>query len=469
MSHSLNYRFLFKQMPWNALNLGITIKNRMVQRTIVFILVAISIILYASLAYSFNRQNFSFLLSAIAILVCCYVFFYRVYLSTTFVFWAGLTFRLVFLLSLPALSDDYFRFIWDGLLSQDGISPYLVTPEQAGFPGYPWFEKLRGDKVIIDLYNSMNSQKYFSIYPTFNQLVFYLSTLNFKSIPGSVVIIRIFVIIAEVFIFRLLLSWAINRKLRSRAVLLYWFNPVVILEFSGNLHFEVFMLLFILLAFWFLDKEKLIPSALMFSLAVITKLHPLLLLPLIIKRLGLRKGFQFSLVVFSITCLSFYLFASQGFFDNYLRSFLLYFKSFEFNSALLYFMRMLAEWSGSELSENSGSYMAVVAAISILFISFIRKETNLGALLVTSGLAYSIFFLFSTTVHPWYLLPLMTFSLFCNCNFSVSWPIFAMFTYYTYRQVPYDESQLVVFIEYFMVLVVFLYDLKRKHFRHANH
>jgi hypothetical protein len=43
---------------------------------------------------------------------------------------AALLFRLLLLFAVPALSDDFYRFLWDGRLSLEGINPFLYTPRQ---------------------------------------------------------------------------------------------------------------------------------------------------------------------------------------------------------------------------------------------------------------------------------------------------------------------------------------------------
>ena len=42
----------------------------------------------------------------------------------------GLVFRLIILISTPNLSQDFYRFFWDGQLILNGFNPYLNTPNQ---------------------------------------------------------------------------------------------------------------------------------------------------------------------------------------------------------------------------------------------------------------------------------------------------------------------------------------------------
>src|SRR5690554_4585748 len=41
----------------------------------------------------------------------------------------GIVFRLIFLFAIPNLSQDFYRFIWDGHLMAQGVNPYMFTPK----------------------------------------------------------------------------------------------------------------------------------------------------------------------------------------------------------------------------------------------------------------------------------------------------------------------------------------------------
>src|SRR5690606_6143025 len=68
-------------------------------------------------------------------------------------------------------------------------------------------------------------------------------------------------------------------------LLLYALNPLVIMEISGNLHFEGMMLAMILAGIYFLEKSKFSVSGGFLAAAVAVKLSPILLLPAFLKRI----------------------------------------------------------------------------------------------------------------------------------------------------------------------------------------
>ncbi len=157
----------------------------------------------------------------------------------------GMLLRFVYLLVFPELSDDFWRYLWDGMLLNDGLSPYEMLPIE-------WAENgLRS--AYGELLPMLNSPEYYSVYPPVLQFFFGLSATLAQDDPLLFVIaLRIFVLAAElgsmVLIWKLLKAW----KMEARNLMLYALNPLVIVEFAGNVHGEVFMVFFLLLSLWLL-------------------------------------------------------------------------------------------------------------------------------------------------------------------------------------------------------------------------
>ena len=86
---------------------------------------------------------------------------------------SGLLFRAIFLLAIPNLSQDFYRFLWDGRLIVQGMSPYLQTPAaflQAGNHIVPQAQ------ILVDGMGGLNAGN-FSNYPPINQLCFAIAAL----------------------------------------------------------------------------------------------------------------------------------------------------------------------------------------------------------------------------------------------------------------------------------------------------
>ncbi|MGB0432397.1 MAG: hypothetical protein ACPGLV_18120, partial [Bacteroidia bacterium] len=144
----------------------------------------------------------------------------------------------------PSLSDDYYRYYWDGLLVINNVNPYSILPKQVNLAFEPMVA------FNDTLYNALNSPEYYSVYPPFLQLIFAFAAYVGGSLLGFVIMYKSISIAFEIAIFYLLKQLLKQQKLPLKNLILYWLNPLIIIELTGNMHSEIFMLLFTLWAFY---------------------------------------------------------------------------------------------------------------------------------------------------------------------------------------------------------------------------
>ena len=104
----------------------------------------------------------------------------------------GLFLRLILVFVMPNLSDDIYRFIWDGRLITNGISPFAELPKH-------YIESnLQFTGIDQSLYDQLNSPGYFTVYPPVPQAVFAWACFIFpKSIYGSMVVMKFVLLLFE--------------------------------------------------------------------------------------------------------------------------------------------------------------------------------------------------------------------------------------------------------------------------------
>ena len=95
--------------------------------------------------------------------------------------------RLLLIGAFPQLSDDIYRFIWDGRLINQGVNPF------AQLPAYYMQEGTQLPGLSPELFAQLNSPEYFTIYPPVAQAIFALACWLFPhSIFGSAVVMKVF-------------------------------------------------------------------------------------------------------------------------------------------------------------------------------------------------------------------------------------------------------------------------------------
>lgn len=425
----------------------------------IWALALISIGGYLLFAYEFKRADHLLLFSTYIVLlilgVLLTIYFVRKRNHWFLLFLFGLLFRLSFLLVTPHLSDDYFRFTWDGELQKDGYSVFEFLPKN-------YEEFFKGDSIKIQkyekLYNAgskefpdgLNSKNYYSIYPTVNQFVFATSSMIGTPNDGNLILMRIWILIAEVVSFFLLRALLIRKQLSDSLSGLYWLNPLIIIEITGNLHFEGFAILFILLALIFLSQKKTTFAGAALALAICSKLNPLFFIGAAFKKLSLKSFVLFSGISILFTFLLLSTILTSETFWNFKSSFGLYFAWFGFNAGPYYLLREIGELlTGMNISDKISIVFPIITLGLFAYVSIKSKKEIVHKLL----LLYVIYFSFSPVVHPWYLTLLIPLAILSKKLYPILWSLLVFFTYVTYGE-DYGESNALIFIEYGLVYLL---------------
>lgn len=354
----------------------------------------------------------------------------------------GMLFRGIYLLTFPELSDDVFRYLWDGMLTNQGISPYAIIPSQWTDAGL--------SESFGQMLHQLNSPEYYSVYPPVLQSIFAASVwLGNGEVLSSIIALRMFVLLAEfgsmLLIWKLLQVW----KLNIRNLMLYALNPLVIIEYSGSLHGEVFMVLLLLLSLWLLAVKRQWLSAVAFGLSVGTKLLPLMFLPFYIKRLGWWKTAIYSGIAMLITGLLFIPFWTPELLTNVSASLKLYFASFEFNASLYYLIREVGFWyRGYNIIGQTAVWLPRIVLLVILLIALLNKDREARGLPRLMLFAWFTYYAFATTVHPWYVAVLAVFLPFVKYRFALVWLMLVPLSYHVYGSSELHENGWLLFAEY---------------------
>jgi len=193
----------------------------------------------------------------------------------------AILFRVVLLPCVPFLSDDIYRYLWDGHVQLAGINPYLYPPDA------PELESIR-----TAWHARINNPSISTIYPPFAQLVFAAGALA----GGSLFALKAVWTLADLAACLLLAKIAhrTGRSVPGTLVLFAW-SPLLVVETAWSGHFEsVGILLLVVLVFLALPARRAGSAAntwamgAVLALATLTKFAPIVALPALIRRYGVR-------------------------------------------------------------------------------------------------------------------------------------------------------------------------------------
>jgi len=365
--------------------------------------------------------------------------------------------RLVLLPAFPSLSDDLYRFIWDGYLIHEGVNPLTFTPRSIVESNILESAELN---ALLPL---LNSPDYFTIYPPISQAVFYLSTITGAADYFiCAIIIKVILLLAELFSLVAMSKLLFFFDLKKSNLLIYALNPLVIVEVMTNLHFEAIMVCFFLWSILSLLRFKYMVSSLFMACAVAAKLLPLMFMPAVLMFLVEKKKWTQYLLYFTAFSLILFLpFFMTLDVQNFMKSIDLYFQKFEFNASIYYLLRAVGKFlTGYNQIVVIGPLLGLTTVLLILKKVYATTFKSGLDLISVCLFAFVTYLFLTTTVHPWYLILPLALSVFNPRWYLLVWSFLITLSYSTYATPDFTQNYYLISLEYFVVFSIMIFELK---------
>lgn len=180
--------------------------------------------------------------------------------------------RVGLLATTPSLSDDVFRYVWDGKLLNAGLDPYRYPPVA------PELESLRDD-----LWEGINHKSMATPYPPMAEALF---ALAYRLAPDSLKAMQVMAVAFDLGVVLLLIPMLARFGVDRRRVLVYAWNPLVLLRFAHSAHYDAAMVLPLLGALYLVALGRKALSGALLGVSVLVKLVPVILAPLFLPLWG---------------------------------------------------------------------------------------------------------------------------------------------------------------------------------------
>lgn len=153
----------------------------------------------------------------------------------------ALLLRLLFLFSPPQLSDDLYRYLWDGNSLISGTNPYAAAPSAITPP-----------QAVTKLHSRINHPDYVTIYPPMAQIIFGSGA----ALNGTTTGLKAFLTLIDICLCALLIALLKRFEMPAWRAVLYAWNPLPVVEIAGSGHVDGAGMALLLAALFFLVPER---------------------------------------------------------------------------------------------------------------------------------------------------------------------------------------------------------------------
>jgi alpha-1,6-mannosyltransferase len=181
--------------------------------------------------------------------------------------------RVPMLLASPEPSADLRRYIWDARLIRAGLSPYTVVPAD------PAFAHLRTNESW-----PVNNPDVPSPYPPGAQL-FFLAATTLSESPRA---IKVAAVLCDALLALIIWESLVAAAANPGWLIAYLWSPLVSLEVARHGHLDIAGALFVAFAAFALMRGRALLGSIAFALSLAVKPVPIVLLPLLWRRISRR-------------------------------------------------------------------------------------------------------------------------------------------------------------------------------------
>lgn len=191
--------------------------------------------------------------------------------SPAVILMVALLLRLMFVFSPPQLSDDIYRYLWDGHNVLSGVTPYAAPPAI-----------MTPEPELRQIHQAINHKEYTTIYPPAAQLIFASGT----ALGGTLIGLKAFLVLIDLVLCAMMILLLHKLDLPVWRAVLYAWNPLPVLEIAGSGHVDgagmaLFLAALLLLLGYGGRRAGAAASGAVFAAAALVKLFPLVLAPVL--------------------------------------------------------------------------------------------------------------------------------------------------------------------------------------------
>src|SRR5215211_1364720 len=189
--------------------------------------------------------------------------------------------RLLVAFDAPTLSDDAYRFVWDGRVQAAGINPFSYAPASRALA------PLRDYAIFTEL----NRPFVRTLYPPVDQIAFY--PVNRVAGEG-VVKVKLAWLALECGVVALLLAALRRTGASPGRMALYAWHPLAVVEIAGSGHPEPLVLLPMLAALLLWDRGRRATAGVALACAALARFVPMVVAPFMLRRGSARFAAAFA-------------------------------------------------------------------------------------------------------------------------------------------------------------------------------